>query len=102
MSNFIERHKMNKRTFNIHSTDDVNEFEYFMQNKRWKDACPFHLDWPYVSVVEMIKDQIVHQFLKMEKTKDKKFSFDELEKAMGGSDIFNSKKFNFNELQKVM
>lgn len=82
MTNLIERQKLNKRIFNIHDGEDINEFEYFMVNKRWKTTCPFHVNWPYVNVVDMIKDQIVQQYIDNEKSKNKIYSFTELEKAM--------------------
>lgn len=82
MTNLIEQRKLNKRTFNLHDNDDLNEFEYFLDNKRWKNICPFHVIWPYTNVVDMIKDEIVKEFINNKNDVNKKYDFSELEKAM--------------------
>lgn len=82
MTNLIEQRKLNKRTFNLNDADDLKEFNYFLENKRWKNICPFHVSWPYTNVVDMIKDQIVRQYLNSFGKDGKKYNFTELEKAM--------------------
>lgn len=82
MTNLIEKHKTNKRKFDLHDNSDLNEFKYFLENNRWKSICPFYLEWPYTNVVDMIKDQIVNQSLNSFYKEPKKYNFEELDKAM--------------------
>lgn len=57
-----------KRTFDIDSEEDLDAFREFLVNSRWGlSGCPFLLEYPYVSVPDMIKDKIVHQFMGVEK-----------------------------------
>ena len=82
MTNLIEQQKLNKRTFDIHQENDVDEFRFFLLNKRWKNVCPFHLKWPYINVVDMIKDEIVNNFVIEKVEAVKQYDFSELENAM--------------------
>lgn len=84
MTNLIEQRKLNKKVFNINDIEDLNEFKYFLDNKRWKNICPFHVIWPYTNVVDMIKDEIVGQYVENTLKADPvtKYDFSELEKAM--------------------
>jgi len=36
-----------------------------MVENRWEDGCPFELVWPYLSIPDMIKDQIIKNYLKI-------------------------------------
>jgi hypothetical protein len=82
MTNLIVQQKLNKRIFDIHNPDDVDEFRYFMENSRWKDTCPFHVRWPHLNVVDMIKDEIIHDFATTHKKTETKYNFEALESAM--------------------
>lgn len=52
-----------RRQFDARNPDDLAEYAYFRQHNRWRDGCPFHLEWPFVNVVEMIKDRIMSEYL---------------------------------------
>ena len=82
MTNLIEQQKLNKRIFDIHNSDDISEFQYFMENNRWKNTCPFHVIWPHLNVVDMIKDEIIHEFVNTHKQQETKYNFEALESAM--------------------
>lgn len=82
MTNLIEQQKLNKRAFNINNESDVDEFKFFLINKRWKNVCPFHVKWPYINVVDMIKDEIVTNFVTEKVDTTKRYDFSELQKAM--------------------
>ena len=57
-----------KRIFNPLSKEDKREFAFFLEKKRWSSiVCPFELEWPYLTVPDMIKDKITHHMLKVEK-----------------------------------
>jgi hypothetical protein len=36
--------------------------KFFTTNK-WENTCPFFLEWPYITVPDMIKDKITRYFL---------------------------------------
>ena len=59
-----------KRKFDVNSDADVEIFKHFLVRHDWKitGGCPFELEYPYVSVPDMIKDKLIHKFLKVEKT----------------------------------
>ena len=59
-----------KRKFDINSKTDVEIFKHFLVNRDWKitGSCPFELEYPYVNVPDMIKDKLIHKFLKVVKT----------------------------------
>lgn len=82
MTNLIEQQKRNKKTFNIDNQDDIEEFKFFLLNKRWRNVCPFHVEWPYINVVDMIKDEIVNKFVTETRNIPERYDFSELEKAM--------------------
>jgi hypothetical protein len=82
MTNLLEQHKLNKRIFDIHSPDDISEFQYFLENNRWKNTCPFHVRWPHLNVVDMIKNEIIHEFVNTHKKVETKYNFEALESAM--------------------
>jgi hypothetical protein len=51
-----------KRYFNPSSKKD------FLQQGTWGyDGCPFTLEYPYLTIPDMIKDKLIHKFLKVEK-----------------------------------
>lgn len=59
-----------KRKFDINSKADIEIYKHFLVNRDWKvtGSCPFALEFPYVNVPDMIKDKLIHKFLKVEKT----------------------------------
>lgn len=46
--NIVER-----RNFNPESYEDLMELGFFVKNKKWKNGCPFHLEFPYSDVPAM-------------------------------------------------
>lgn len=56
-----------KRVFDINSKKDIEEYKLFLKNSNWKHTgvCPFQLEYPYVSVPDMIKDKLIRKFLKV-------------------------------------
>jgi hypothetical protein len=51
----------------MNSKEDVEIYKYFLVNNNWKNVgiCPFELEYPYISVPDMIKDKLVRKFLKV-------------------------------------
>lgn len=60
----------NKRKFDINSKEDIELFKYFLVNRDWRitGTCPFELEFPYLSIPDMIKDKLIYKYLKIEKT----------------------------------
>lgn len=57
-----------KHEFDPTNKDDLSEYTYFLRHGRWKSQmCPFILDWPYLTIPDMIKDKIVHHALRVKK-----------------------------------
>lgn len=62
--NLLERNRQTKRTFNPTSKADREIFSYFLLNSKWKDnKCPFLLEWPFLTIPDMIKDRITRHTL---------------------------------------
>ena len=71
-----------KRKFDVNLKEDVAEFCFFSTNSKWKNHCPFLLEWPYLSVVDMIKTKIVEQYVTQKSKQDGNYSFKLLEQTM--------------------
>jgi hypothetical protein len=57
-----------KRFFNVANKKDVAMYTYFLQNASWGgEGCPFILEEPFLTIPDMIKDKLVHKFLKVER-----------------------------------
>jgi len=40
--------------------------EYLVNNCRWStNGCPYELEWPYLTVPDMIRDKIIRNYLKL-------------------------------------
>lgn len=53
-----------KRVFDEHSKKDIQCAKDFFREHTWGDGgCPFVLEYPYLTVPDMIKDKIVHKAL---------------------------------------
>ncbi len=50
---------MRREVFDASNSKHIEEVRYFMSNNRWRDICPFFLEWPYLTIPDMIKDKIV-------------------------------------------
>jgi hypothetical protein len=60
----IETHALQRRTFDPGNKKDINEFRYFMANHQWPQRqCPFYLEWPYLTIPDMIKDKFARYTL---------------------------------------
>lgn len=55
-----------KRYFDVNSKKDIAMFSYYVKNKAWgRDGCPFTLEFPYLTVPDMIKEKLILKFLKV-------------------------------------
>lgn len=62
--NKLSQEMISRRTsFNPKNKDHLKQYKHFVQNDSWKEVCPFWLEWPYLSVPDMIKDKIIKSVL---------------------------------------
>jgi hypothetical protein len=66
MSKTLEGMRRYKRYFDINSKEDVELYRNFLMTSGWGDPCPFILEFPYLTVPDMIKDRLIKKFLKVE------------------------------------
>ena len=64
MNKISERVYM-KIKFDPMSIEHLREYEAFRKTSSWKKGCRFLLEWPYVSVPDMISAKLIDQHLKM-------------------------------------
>jgi hypothetical protein len=55
----LSSHHWARREFDAMNPDDLVEYRQFLQSSRWKNGCPFILEWPFNNVVSMIEHKIV-------------------------------------------
>jgi hypothetical protein len=62
-----------RETFDISNKKHIKIARDFFENGSWGvSGCPFKAEFPYQSVPNMIKTQIVYKFLKIDQTVDQK------------------------------
>jgi hypothetical protein len=59
----LSSHQWLRREFDATNHVDLIEYQHFLQNTRWKNGCPFVLEWPFNNVVSMIEHKIVSQHI---------------------------------------
>jgi len=54
-----------KRYFDANKKKDIESARAFFSNHSWSEdgGCPFILEYPYVSIPDMIKDKLIHKVL---------------------------------------
>lgn len=53
-----------KRYFDPNKKTDIQSAKDFFTNHSWgHDGCPFILEYPYLSIPDMIKDKLIHKVL---------------------------------------
>lgn len=57
-----------KRLFDVNSKKDINLYTNFLRHGAWgTQACPFVLEFPYLTIPDMIKDKLIHKFLRIKR-----------------------------------
>ena len=55
-------------TFNVNNSKHVDMYRKFLMTSSWgQTGCPFDLEFPYTTIPDMIKDKLIHKFLKVER-----------------------------------
>ena len=53
------REKFAKHKFDPASRDDLKIYKHFLETGSWgHDTCPFELEWPWLSIPDMISHKI--------------------------------------------
>ena len=50
---------LKREVFDASNPKHIEEVKFFMKNNKWNGICPFFLEWPYLTIPDMIKDKIV-------------------------------------------
>jgi hypothetical protein len=62
----LEKLFKNKRSFNINNKNDIECYRKFVRENRWgPNGCPFILEYPHVSIPDMIKEKLIRKYLKV-------------------------------------
>lgn len=65
-SELLSKIDRSKREFDVVNEKDRDEFKHFLKTGKWgTTGCPFVLEFPYLSVPDMIKDKIVKFYLEI-------------------------------------
>jgi hypothetical protein len=59
----VSSHVWHKREFNPQRREDLQEYQNFVTQGTWKNGCPFILEWPFLNVIDMIKQKIINRHL---------------------------------------
>lgn len=51
-----------KRRFNSNSKKDLLEYKFFLDNNKWIENCPFELEYPYLSIPDMIRCKLIENY----------------------------------------
>lgn len=53
-----------KREFDVNSKRDLSEYRDFLKTSKWgSNGCPFVLEYPYLTIPDMIKDKLVGTYI---------------------------------------
>jgi hypothetical protein len=67
-SSCLENNVRPRREFDPSKAEDILEFRHFMSRGKWTGhQCPFVLEWPYLTIPDMLKDKFVLYTLGIEK-----------------------------------
>ena len=54
---------LHREVFDAKNPKHIDEVRYFMNHSKWKNVCPFFLEWPYTTIPDMIKDKFTRYTL---------------------------------------
>ena len=63
----LESLRKQKRYFDINSIQDIELYrQYLIKNSWGTTGCPFILEFPSLTIPDMIKDRLIKKFLKVD------------------------------------
>lgn len=63
MSPTIARFLKQRRFFDPKKKEDLKELSFFLKNNKWKQGCPFYVEWPYENIVAMCQEKYAKHML---------------------------------------
>jgi hypothetical protein len=62
----LDEYIKQKRFFNINDKKDIAIAKKFFKEYAWGiESCPFILEFPYLTIPDMLKDKMIHKFLNL-------------------------------------
>lgn len=61
--NTFRRNFVQRRDFDPSNEDDLKELKYFKDTGKWKNACPFYLEDPFIEVPAMCESKFTNYML---------------------------------------
>ena len=61
--NTFRRSLVQRRDFNPAKAEDLKELKYFKDHGKWRDACPFYLEDPFIEVPAMCESKFTNYML---------------------------------------
>lgn len=62
--NMTQGNYITKRYFDPTVREDLLAFKHFMRTRSWgKDGCPFALEWPWLSIPDMITHKVAEHYV---------------------------------------
>ena len=56
-----------KRKFDVNNKKDIELYRSFLITRRWgTSGCPFVLEFPHLTIPDMIKDKMMNKYMKIE------------------------------------
>jgi hypothetical protein len=52
-----------RRLFNPANLADLEAYHHFLLHQKWKNNCPFVLEWPFTDMIQMIEHKIVREHM---------------------------------------
>jgi hypothetical protein len=73
-TNSLLRQGLKRRVaFDPDNLTHLEELRYFKMFSRWRDGCPFELEWPYNDINSMVNDKfLLHSLSKLKVPKKNK------------------------------
>ena len=63
----LELTTSNKRKFDVNNKKDIELYRSFLTTRRWGGTgCPFVLEFPHLTIPDMIKDKMMHKYMKID------------------------------------
>ena len=59
----LSQHVWPKRLFDAKSKEDIKEYAYFLKNNKWRDNCPFIVEWPHLTVTNMVTTKLIDAYI---------------------------------------
>lgn len=49
--------RFHRRPFDPSKDEDQMELKYFLENRKWKNGCPFEIEYPWEDIPAMCKEK---------------------------------------------